>query len=445
MAIDSTTTWEVQTGGSDDNGGGFVPGASGTDYSQQTASQATLSTASVVNSTTTIIDVDSGDYTCTDNDVGNILQITGGTATAGYYEITARSAQQWTLDRAAGTAGQTVVGKMGGALATPGEAAGAVVAGNKVWIKSGTYTLSTNVANTSGGQCNPTTTGTEFMGYETTRGDTGARPVLNAGTQVNVSLWYPNVSSHTDPCKIANVDADGNSQTGVTGFLGHTNGRNPWFNTCRATACVIGFNQASVENCRADNCTTGFSGCLDSNQCVAHDNSIGMTCALDSEHTHFLAHDNTNQGADVANRHVKFIQSTFVDNGNDGIEFRSDVGAAYDCIFYGNGGYGIGGTDVHTQVLNCAFGSNTSGNTETTFNFIKDSITLTADPFTDNANDDYSLNNTAGGGALLRAGATNWVGDYQTQYNDVGAMGHEDPAGGGGLLIHPGMAGGIHA
>ena len=106
MAISSAIVLEIRTGGSDNNGGGFVTGASGTDYSQQDSSQATLTTASTVNSTTTIIDVDSGDYTCSDNDVGNLLQITGGTATAGFYEITARSGQQWTLDRSAGTSGQ---------------------------------------------------------------------------------------------------------------------------------------------------------------------------------------------------------------------------------------------------------------------------------------------------------------------------------------------------
>ncbi len=82
MAISSSTVFEIRTSGNDNNGGGFVTGASGSDFSQQDSAQATTTTSSVVNSTTTIIDVDSGDYTCTDNDVGNIINITGGTATA---------------------------------------------------------------------------------------------------------------------------------------------------------------------------------------------------------------------------------------------------------------------------------------------------------------------------------------------------------------------------
>ena len=109
MAWTIGVVFEVQSGGSDSNGGGFVTGASGVDRSQATTAHATLTAASVVNATTTIIDVDSGDYTCSADDVGNFLQITGGTATAGFYEIKSRSAQQWTLDRSAGTAAQTVV------------------------------------------------------------------------------------------------------------------------------------------------------------------------------------------------------------------------------------------------------------------------------------------------------------------------------------------------
>jgi len=431
MALPNTLVWEVQTGGSDDNGGAFVSGGSGTDYSQQTSAQATLTTASVVNSTTTIIDVDSGDYTCTDSDVDNVIKITGGTATAGRYRIVSRSGQQWTLDRSAGTAGQTVVGNMGGCAATPGEVAGAMVSGNHVWIKSGTYTLSTSSANTSGGQYNPIVAG-YTRGYATTRGDLGARPVLNAGTQINVSLWYTNVSSHTEPHKISNVDADGNSQTGITGFLEHTNGRNPSFDRCAATGCVNGFSQAKTKNCRAySNSGTGFIGSLMSEQCVSHDNSVGMTCALDSKHYRYLAHDNTNQGANVTNRHVKFFSSAFIDNGNDGIEFGSDVGEAHDCIFYGNTGYGVGGSDSDTILTNCAFGSNTAGAREFAPSFEVGGITLTADPFTDNANDDYTINNTAGGGALLRAESTNWLGDYQTTNQDVGPIQHTESAGSG--------------
>lgn len=73
------------------------------------------------------------------------------------------------------------------------------------------------------------------------------------------------------------------------------------------------------------------------------------------------------------------------------------------CIFFDNGGYGINVADADgaAQVLceNNAFYSNTSGETVNTTNI--DHITMTADPFTDAAGADFSLNSTAGGGAAV--------------------------------------------
>ena len=43
MALSASTVWEVRPAtGSDNNGGGFVTGASGTDYSQQGTAQYAL-------------------------------------------------------------------------------------------------------------------------------------------------------------------------------------------------------------------------------------------------------------------------------------------------------------------------------------------------------------------------------------------------------------------
>jgi hypothetical protein len=144
MALNAAIVWEVRTAGSDNNGGGFKTGATGTDRSQQDAAQATLTTASTVHTTTTQINVAAGDYTVASTDVGNVLQVTGGTATAGFYEITTvdTANNRWTVDRSVGTSGQTVAGAMGGALASPGKAAGAAsVAGHIIYVKAGTYSI----------------------------------------------------------------------------------------------------------------------------------------------------------------------------------------------------------------------------------------------------------------------------------------------------------------
>ena len=53
MALSANTVLEVRNGGSDTNGGGFVTGAAGTDWSQQDAAQYSV-TDGVTAGTTTI-------------------------------------------------------------------------------------------------------------------------------------------------------------------------------------------------------------------------------------------------------------------------------------------------------------------------------------------------------------------------------------------------------
>src|SRR5688572_25727227 len=182
MALNANTVWETRTTGSDNNGGGFRFGASGTDRSQQDAAHATLTAASTVHTTTTQINVAVGDFTVSSADIGNIFQITGGTATAGAYEITAVDVpnNRWTVDRSAGTAGQTVVGAMGGAFQTIGKGLGVMVGGNVVWVKAGTYPITVGLAIPGNG----TVPGGKnvLIGYNATRGDNpvgDGRPLIS--------------------------------------------------------------------------------------------------------------------------------------------------------------------------------------------------------------------------------------------------------------------------
>lgn len=62
-----------------------------------------------------------------------------------------------------------------------------------------------------------------------------------------------------------------------------------------------------------------------------------------------------------------------------------------------------------------------------------DPITLTADPFTDAANEDFSLNNDAGGGAVLRAVTTSVD---STTFNPFNWL-TDGSGGGGGSTFHP--------
>lgn len=183
MAIASTCVWEVRTTGSNTNGGGYVPGGGGVDYSQQVAAQYALTGVTGVALSDTVASA-----SASSDMVGNIACIVSGTNfTAGFYEIISVVAGvSITFDRAVigasnGTGGVINIGgifKFGG---NPHDDnfCEAVAGGNIVWIKSGTYTIPSNVNVT--GTFSTSTNPSFFIGYDATRGDdpTGSnRPLL---------------------------------------------------------------------------------------------------------------------------------------------------------------------------------------------------------------------------------------------------------------------------
>lgn len=191
MAISSACIWEIRataTAGNV-NGGGFVPGGGGTDYSQQDAAQYTFSDLASTNGTTNPAVVSSASHSFVAADVGNIMHITAGTSwTAGFYQIVSVAGGNATLDKACGSAATLSAGTyfVGGALSLGSATsdttwAAAIAAGNTVWVKSGTISIGSTVTLGSGSSGVPCT----LSGYNATRGDnpTGAnRPIINCGT-----------------------------------------------------------------------------------------------------------------------------------------------------------------------------------------------------------------------------------------------------------------------
>lgn len=150
--------------------------------------------------------------------------------------------------------------------------------------------------------------------------------------------------------------------------------------------------------------------------------------------SHCVIADNTSNGIENA-----------VSSGGPGIQtFRLD-----NNIIYGNGGWGVLCADTQAETdaavlwdTNNAFGANSSG-ARSGISAGENEITLTANPFTNDSgsNRDFSLNNTAGGGAACRAagfpGA--FVGATFVGYPDVGAVQHQDAGGGGKAIPSVGM------
>ncbi len=148
---------------------------------------------------------------------------------------------------------------------------------------------------------------------------------------------------------------------------------------------------------------------------------------------------------DLAGSGGCYIKRCTIDGFTDLIDLNSlDVIAGTnkppiieDCIL-SNGTTGIANTDTATININIAVSDiafyNISGSdTELGDNEVENKISLTADPYTDAANDDYSLNNTAGGGADVRAAGSFGAGEV-ANFVDIGAMQHED-SGGGGYVV----------
>lgn len=171
MAISANSVWEIRTTATaaNANGGFFVTGASGTDFSQQNAAQFNLT-----NVTTAAADAILLSASASANMVGNGAHIVSGTNfTVGWYEIiSVVVGVSITLDRVCtSAAGALGVVNIGGAmsLASSDDAVfESTVAGNIMYVKTGSYTLGGTVnIGRSGSAALPIV----IQGYQTTRGD----------------------------------------------------------------------------------------------------------------------------------------------------------------------------------------------------------------------------------------------------------------------------------
>lgn len=440
MALSARTCWEVRTTGSDNNGGGFVEGATGTDRSVQDAAFATLTAASVIHTTTTQINVALGDFTVSAADVGNLLQITGGTATAGFYHITVADVpnNRWTVDRAAGTAGQTVVGAMGGGVASPAKIAAPAINGNVIYIKSGTYVMSVNTDNVSNGKWNRAIS-VIVVGYNTNRawGNTDTKPIIQASVTLT-SMW----NGTNNWCY--NIVFDANSQASTRTI-----------NAGSYTRCE--FKNATLANAGMGLCThciaTGNSGIpfLSSANggffyCESYGNTASGFSCQNVDVVGCLSYDNTGATSDgfivPTSGSAHFFGCVAYGNGRDG--YRTTTGGVVsrmilqNSIAENNAGWGVNSVaaEYASLLIKCSLYNNTLG-AATGSVYQVATITPTGSVFTNAPADDFSLNNTGSAGALLRAtGYIDVTGNtfprgLTTSYLDVGPAQHQDSGGGG--------------
>ena len=144
-----------------------------------------------------------------------------------------------------------------------------------------------------------------------------------------------------------------------------------------------------------------------SHGCSLHTGTItGCLIYGNGSHGVFTANNSTHLGT--------ICKNVIYGNSGNGIHFgsTSNVFPGYsitDNIIVGNAGYGVGGSlagsdDYGAFVDRNAFYNNTSSNYQNLTSGPND-ITLTADPFTDAAAADFTINSDAGGGSTLRSTA----------------------------------------
>lgn len=433
------------------------------DYSQQNTAQVSFTD---LESTGTGLTVSSPINTFGRQWVGNALQIASGTNfNAGVYVIASVAAGVATVVGAGNIttgAGASGVGYLGGAFATPGKAGQYKIAGNSVFIKSGTYTNTSSSANVSGGRVSDTTGGassqapTWWVGWDTERSIinvTTSFPEMSAGSTSSLTLMtYTNSQT-----KLRNLAVDGNTQSSLTG-LSQT-GNYSQMTRVYARRCTVvgvdarGGNGNSASYVRATSCS-GTAGIRigGDGPCVAlFCESYGNTTsgfAMDNNSVAIDCISSGNSGASsfgFASTSVGYntYGCTAYGNGSHGFDCENSIAniSHTNAIAEGNGGAGFyaSGAEYMAKLLYCAGYNNTSGNYNTAnitdvIGFVTGSATF----FTNAASGDFSLNNTAGGGALLRG--TGAPGTFPrgttVSYADIGAAQHQD-SGGGGLAANP--------
>lgn len=395
MAVAAASQIEVRTGGADTNGGGFKEGASGTDWTQQNAAQYAV-TDGVTAGTTTITSASANFGT---DVVGNWMYVQGGTGsvTAGWYEITARgSATSVTVDRSTGlTAGTGVTLNIGGALASPGLAASLIsVAGIRVWVQSGTYTLTTGTAG-SGGPITWTLAGA-LEGYQTTRGDRLARPLIDAGAITAITMISIGGSANQS---VVCMEVDGKGNATVNGMA--TNNLRNTCIYCKVQNCVTGITSSGlIYSCSVSGCTTGFTGTGTVSRSVAFNNTTNFAIGAGAAAYHCLSYGTSTTGFNLTATACTAQFCTANDSSGTGFSMSNPGNHVFGCVATNNG-TGFATTGTRNTSARLCFAYNNTTNISGTF-LVSDITILTADPWENEAGNIFRPNNTAGAGANLR-------------------------------------------
>lgn len=417
MAFTATMQWDVRTGGSNSNGGGFDSALSGTDRSVQDAAYITF-TDLVIDGTTNT-KCTSAAHPFDSTSPGNVINITSGSGfTVQRVLILSVAAGVATCDKSLGTLGSTGGnGKLGGGLLTIATAITLLISGNTIHVQSGTYT---HTAATAIPVANLV-----IRGYATAHNDYGTKPLITTatnsvdlfttssggpGTQTWDNLSLSNTAS-TSGNGIVQLTSHGSTQYWIVrrclmdGFSNAINSDN--------VGAHFDVSNIWLEETEIKNSTTigvvANTGIVAIDDCWIHNSG---TQGVETASTIFIDRSiiSANGGKGVngsgGSGGIRVTNSSIANNTGEGIFPASS--AVYvslrNSIFYGNlANKNIMLTNPSTAANYAMSRSNAYG-AVTNWTAAQGDVTLTADPFTSST--DFTLNSTAGGGAACKGAGT---------------------------------------
>lgn len=406
------------------------------DYSQQSAAQFAYTDLASVGSGLLVSSVAKP---FGKQQVGNSLVITGGTNfNTGRYVIASVSVGlvatvvgPTNITSAAGVNG---TGGQGGALASTGQAAAGFVNSNVMFIKAGTYTVTSASTNVAAGCVSLASTAMRMEGYGSVRTDMGTPPLIQASgisTFALIALAGNGI--------VQNLTLDGAALTSSRG-LNCTGGTFLFCYKIAALNCTNnGFLTNSVQTftllCRATGCSTQPAFVVQhAFACEAYSNTVtGFAPGNSSVLSRCLAYNNSGASTDGfgPTAQTNLDNCSAYGNGRDGFRAAASGVAMLNCLSEANTGIGFNAAGFSTRLVNCAAFNNTGGNTSlttTSADLNLGFITGTASFFVNPGSGNLALNNTAGGGAAVRAAGIpgTFLSGTTTGYLDLGAAQHQD-------------------
>ncbi len=418
----------------------------GIDYSQQDAAEIAFTDMVIAATTTNFTSVLKP---VGKNFVGNSINVTAGTGfTVQRVIVDHTNTITATCDKSLGTTASTGgTGNLGGGLLTLGTAIVTLplVGGNTVHVKSGTYTLTSVVtvyALASSAHANT------VMGYGSAHYDGGTKPLITTAT--NSTHLFQWTSTATPAYYFANLSMSNTAGTRFDAFIANANASGVWIDNCKFdgfrhvvnadftvvfTMPWLRFTDSEVKNGTSSQILDSAGALIAYN--YFHDNTgdalnagVAPTGGWVADHNVFYKNTNGFNYGGSTQVTFRFTHNVFSDNTANGILFGGTTGPfSLDFvgnIFYNNTTAGVNFSANALQIINHTNAYGANGTNRIGVSAGTGDVTLTADPFTARASNNFAPNSTAGGGAALKQAG--YPGTFATPlsagtgYLDIGAF-----------------------